>query len=271
MHDLAPTAGPATVKAVAFDPCEARNRSDAPCGTTLDLPPRFRAVKLREWGDAFAHAAAIAAQEGAATLVHVGRFDLAEFAVVLEPAEPLWTARRAIYIGLCALGDALAAHAPPEKPINFDWPDAIFVDGGLVGGVRLGWPRGAAEDEPPPWLVVGGMVRIAAGDDPEAGRRPLAAALEEEGFGDLGSERLVESFARHLMAAVDGYQEKGFGDLAKRYLARLVPEKGVRRDIDENGDFLVRPMGAYQAERRSLLGALAAPSWLDPATRGPRM
>ncbi len=261
----------ATVKALGFDPWETRNRSRVPCATALDLPPPFRLVKLREWDDAFAHAAAIAAEEGAATLVHVGRFDLAEFAVVLEPAEPLWTARRAIYIGLCALGDALAAHAPPEKPISFDWPDAIFVDGGLIGGVRLGWPSGAEEGEPPAWLVVGGMVRTVAGDGPEAGQRPLAAALDEEGFDDLGSGRLVESFARHLMAAVDAYHEKGFGVLTKRYLTRLVPEKGARRDIDENGDLLVWPAGARQAERRSLLNALATPSWLDPVAREPRM
>ena len=58
------------------------------------------------------------------------------------------TARRAFYAGMAALADALAAHAPPEKPIEFDWPDAIRVDGGLVGGGRLAWPDGP-EDEPP--------------------------------------------------------------------------------------------------------------------------
>src|SRR5215471_20227017 len=88
----------------------------------LDLPPPFRAVTLREVGDAFAHATSVAAEEGAGTLVHVGRFDLAEFAVVLEPDEPLKTARRTLYAGLAALADALAVHAPPERPITFDWP-----------------------------------------------------------------------------------------------------------------------------------------------------
>jgi Biotin/lipoate A/B protein ligase family len=77
----------------------------------LDLPPPFRLVTLREVGDAFAHAVRVAGEEGAGTLVHVGRFDLAELAVVLEPQEPLRSARRALYAGLCALGDALAAHA----------------------------------------------------------------------------------------------------------------------------------------------------------------
>jgi hypothetical protein len=66
-------------------------------------------------GDSFAHAMRVAPREGAGTLVHVGRFDLAEFAVVLEPEEPLRSARRALYAGLAALADALAVHAPPER------------------------------------------------------------------------------------------------------------------------------------------------------------
>src|SRR5436190_23906248 len=90
----------------------------------LDLPPLFRCVRLREVGDAFAHALKIAAQEGAGTLVHVGRFDLVEFALVLEPEEPLPAARRVLYAGLVALGQALALHAPPQRLITFDWPDA---------------------------------------------------------------------------------------------------------------------------------------------------
>jgi hypothetical protein len=236
----------------------------------LDLPPPFRLVTLREVGDAFAHASGVAAEEGAGTLVYVGRFDLAEFAVVLEPEEPLRTARRALYAGLAALADALAVHAPPEKPITFDWPDAIRVDGGLVGGARLAWPPGADENAPPPWLVFGAMIRTVAMGDEEPGLRPLSAALEEEGFDDLGSGRLVESFARHLMVGIDAWQEQGFGEVAKNYLARLAPDKGVRRELADNGDLLVRRMGKTEAERRPLLGALAQPSWLDPASGGPR-
>ena len=80
----------------------------------LELPPGLRSVVLREAGDAFAHATANAADLGAGTLVFVGRFDLAEFAIVLEPDEPLRTARRAFYAGMAALGDALATYAPTE-------------------------------------------------------------------------------------------------------------------------------------------------------------
>ena len=56
-----------------------------------------------------------------------------------------WKPRRALYAGIVALADALAVHAPPERPITFDWPDAVRVNGGLVGGARLGWPQDAPE------------------------------------------------------------------------------------------------------------------------------
>jgi biotin-(acetyl-CoA carboxylase) ligase len=264
-------------------PLKTKNRLRSAFAHRLDLPPPFRLVTLREVGDAFAHAIAIAAEEGAGTLVHVGRFDLAEFSVVLEPEEPLRTARRAIYTGMCALGDALAASAPPEKAIGFDWPDAVRVDGGLVGGVRLAWPAAADEDEPPAWLVFGAMIRLVAMGEDEPGLRPLAAALDDEGFDDLDGRGLVESFARHLMAAFDAGQDRGFGDIAKNYLSRIALGKAefgkvapgehsiaISHDIDPEGNLLMRHAGTGRLERRSLVDALAVPSWLDPVSGGPR-
>jgi hypothetical protein len=248
---------------------ETRSRIRTPYAAALDLPPPFRPVTLREAGDAFAHATAIAAEAGAGTLVWVGRFDLVEFALVVEPEEPLRTARRTVYAGMAALADALLVHAPPEKLIAFDWPDAIFVDGGLIGGARLGWPAAAAEDAPPDWLVFGAMIRTVTTVAGEPGLRPFAAALEEEGFDDLGSGRLVEGFARHFMVVVDAWKESGFAAVAKSYLQWLPTETGVRRDIDGNGDLMVRRMG--DVERRPLVPKLAEIAWLDPETRGPRL
>jgi len=235
----------------------------------LDLPPPFHLVSLREVGDAFAHAQQVAAEEGAGTLVYVGRFDMAEFAVVLEPDEPLHTARRAFYAGMNALADALLANAPPEKPVTIDWPDALRVDGGLVGGGRLAWPKGTREDAVPDWLVFGGMVRTVSMVD-EAGLYPLETALDQEGFDETGSAVLVESFARHLMLAMHAWEQDGFGALAKEYLPRLAAEKGARRDIDENGDLLVRWIASNQVDRRALVPVLETPSWYDAERGGPR-
>jgi biotin-(acetyl-CoA carboxylase) ligase len=236
----------------------------------LELPPGFRLVTLREAGDAFAHAKTIAAEQGAGTVVNVGRFDLAEFAVVLEPEEPLRTARRALYAGCVALADALAVFAPPERPIEFVWPDTVRVDGGLVGGVRLAWPQTAKEDDVPDWLVFGVMIRTVAIGAEEPGLRPLSASLEEEGFDDVGAGRLLESFTRHLMVAVDAWQEQGFGAIAKNYLALLAPQSGLRREIADNGDLLIRRVARANAERLPLRPALDRVAWFDPAAGGPR-
>ena len=119
-------------------------------------------------------------------------------------------------------------------------------------------------------LVFGATIRTVSMGESEAGLRPLAAALEEEGFDELGSGRLVESFARHFMVAVDAWQQDGFAAVARDYIARLPTEPGVRRQIDENGDLIARRVGKAEAQRRRLLPALATPSWLDPATGGPR-
>ena len=236
----------------------------------LTLPPLFTLVRLRELGDAFAHAQSIAAEQGAGTLVYVGRFDLAEFAMVLEPDEPLRKARRTLYAGMTALADALAVHAQPETAITIDWPDSISVNAGLVGGGRLAWPQGIKEDETPPWLVFGAMIRTVSVSGIEPGLNPLVTALEEEGFTDAMSDKVLESFARHFMVAVDSWQDKGFDAVAQSYLERLPRESGLRRDIDDNGDLLVRRMGQAEVDRKQLLPRLAAPAWYDPARRGPR-
>ncbi len=235
---------------------------------TLDLPPPFRPVLLREVGDAFAHATAHAAALGAGTLVLVGRFDLAEFAVVLEPDEPLRTARRAFYAGMVALYATLAAAAPPEKPIAIEWPDAIHIDGGLIGGGRLAWPPELDDGATPPWLVFAASLRTVSTVG-ETGLYPLATALEEEGFGDTSAGALAASFARHFMTALDHLSEDGFAPLAKQYAAMLKGEDGHRCAIDESGDLIIEASGRGRA-RRELAAALASPSWLDPATGGPR-
>ena len=246
-----------------------KTRLNTPFATTLDLPPAFRLVTLREVGDAFVYARTNAVQLGAGTLVFVGRFDLAEFAVVLEPDEPLRTARRAFYAGMAALTDALVAQAPPEKPITCVWPDTINVDGGLVGGAQFAWSDGP-EDEPPDWLVFGGMIRIVSMAEGEPGLRHLSTAIGDEGFDEAGAADLVGSFARHLMMHIDAWQEFGFTMPARTYLSRLQQEKGTRGNIDDNGDLLVRRMGKVDFERRPLIAALAKTNWLNPATRGPK-
>jgi biotin-(acetyl-CoA carboxylase) ligase len=247
---------------------ELRRRIHAPYTPALDLPPAFHVVTLREAGDAFGQACRLAPKEGAGTIVWARRFDVVEFAVVLEPEEPLAAARRSLYTGLCALYDTLAVHAPPEKLIQFVWPDAILVDGGLVAGVRIGWPKKTDEKSPPAWLVFGAMVRTAIMGAAEPGSRPQSAALEEEGFEELESGRLIETFARHLMVWVDVFQQDGFSPVAEHYLKRLLGDTGKEYSIDGVGDLLVRPKGKLETRKQKLLPALEKLDWYDAESRG---
>lgn len=236
----------------------------------LDLPPPYTLITLREAGDAFAHACAIADEEGAGTLVWVRRYDLAEFAVVLEPDEPLATARRAIFACMNALADALAVHAPPERPISFDWPDTIRIDRVLVGGGRLGWPQEAREDEAPPWLVFSGMIRTFVVRAGEPGLRPLFGALDELGFEAIDPGEIITSFTRHLMAGFDDWTQSGFASIARPWLYRLNAYDERNLQLADNGDLVIsRKAGGEPVERQNLAAALALPAWLDPATGAP--
>ncbi|BAT60395.1 hypothetical protein GJW-30_1_02932 [Variibacter gotjawalensis] len=241
-------------------------RARSPYADKLVLPPPFSPVMLREAGDAFAHACAIAGPDQAAVLVWVGRFDAVEFALILEPEETLAQARRAFYAGMVALGDALAVHAPPEKPIHYGWPDAIMVDGGVVGGGRFAWPSGAGEQDVPDWLVFGASVRTVTMGAGEPGLLPFSTALEEEGFDGLETGALIESFSRHFMTALEVWREDGFAELGKQYLARLPAASGVRREFADNGDLV--ELGILKKDRdiRGLAEALRLPTWLDPLT-----
>ena len=236
----------------------------------IHLPPPFTLVRLREGRCSFTHAIDIAEDSGAGTLTYVGRFDVAEFAVVLEPSEPLRTARRAFYAGMVALTDALRVYAPPNKEIAIDWPDAIRVDGGLVGGGRLAWPSSAKEGELPRWLVFGAMIRTVAVTEREAGIDPLASALDQEGFEEAGAVQVTESFARNLLRSLDAWQTDGFDGTARDFLRRLSGERESTHAIAENGDLMTRS-GTNLTERHDLRKSLLSPSWLEPKLREPRL
>jgi Biotin/lipoate A/B protein ligase family len=244
-----------------------RTRIEAPGSQELVVPPPFRPLTLHD-GDAFGHACANAIGLGVGALVFAGRFDVAEFAVVLETDERLTTARLAFCAGMVALYDAIASLAPPRKLIAIEWPDAIRINGALVGGGRLAWPAGVDEHAAPEWLVFGAAIRTAAVSGPCID--PATTTLEAEGFDVSRPECLVEKFARHLLAADDRLREIGFTAVAKAYVSRLARRRGVRHDLAENGD-LVMSLKDGPAERRALVPMLATPQWVDARCGGPRV
>jgi hypothetical protein len=231
----------------------------------LDLPPGFSLVTLREAGDAHAHAQVIAEKSGAGTLVWVRRFDLIEFAVVLEPEEPLSQSRLVFYAAMNALADALAFHCPPERPLSFAWPDTILFDGGVLGGGRLAWPAGAGEADAPAWLVFGAMLRAAAVGAGEPGSWAQGVAMDEAGFDHVAAGDLIVSFAQHLMLNLDGWAPDRAPVEARRFVQRLPARAGLAHAIAVNGDLQVKQPGSTGC--CDFRAALAVPSWLD-ADRG---
>ncbi|AZO78828.1 MULTISPECIES: biotin/lipoate--protein ligase family protein [unclassified Bosea (in: a-proteobacteria)] len=231
------------------------------------LPPGFSLVTLRESGDAFAHAQAIAGEAGAATLVWVRRFDIVEFAVVLEPDAILAEARLAHYLAMNALADALSVYSPPKRPLLFRWPDALTYDLGLIGGGRLGWPAECPENQVPDWLVFGAMVRATTMSPFELGQTGVGMA--EEGFEEVDAVDLIEAFCRHLMLGVSYWQEEGAKAAARRWLDRLEKVVGVRHGIEPNGDLIATSQ--FGIERRSLTEALAKVDWLDRDSGAPKL
>jgi hypothetical protein len=240
----------------------------APPAPALDLPPAYRLITLREAGDAFAHACVIAEDAGAGTFVWARRFDVLDIAVVLEPEEPLGSARRALLIGMVALADAVGVHGTPDMSATFAWPDTLLYDGARLGGGRLGSPDACGEGDTPEWLVFGAMLIGSKHGGGDPGLTPDSTSLEEEGFAPDAAPRIAESFARHLLAAFDALPDEGFGPLAARYAARLAGGPGERLTVEPNGDLLVRSTDAAQ-RRIALAPALREPAWLDPATGTP--
>jgi biotin-(acetyl-CoA carboxylase) ligase len=98
-------------------------------------------------------------------------------------------------------------------------------------------------------------------DGAEPGETPGVTALAEEGYGEIDGAALVESYARHLMAGLHDWEDRGFQAVAARYLERLDRPRAARRGLDPSGDLLLRAEDG--AETRHALGqALATPSWL---------
>ena len=177
-------------------------------------------------------------------------------------------------MALLGLSDALGALGPPNIPVTFGWPDRIEVNGGTVGGVRVAAAevRGGA-DAIPDWMVLGVSVQVHGfPDDDSPGLRADRTALHEEGFGEVETPALLESFSRHFLAWMNTWQDDGFDQVCAAWIARasdydgevsltVAGEElaGMFTGIDGAGALL---LGTEDGVRRVGLGAaLLEPSW----------
>lgn len=239
----------------------------SPSALRLTLPPAFSQVEAAPGEDAFAAARRLTCAAGPGAFVVSKRHDVIDLAVVLEPDEPLATARRALFAGMLALADAVGATGPAEMPVTIKWPDTLLYDGARIGGGRLGWPEGCAEEATPDWLVFGAMVIASKAHAGDPGQTPDSTSLEEESFAPGSRELILESFARNLMKAFEIWSEDGFEEVAARFLAYVPDHVDQPRRIDPNGDCLIGASG----ERLPLTPALQATAWRDPETGGVRL
>lgn len=229
------------------------------------LPPPFELVTLRERGDAFAQAIALAPKRGAGTLVRTGRFDTLEFALVLEPDETLAQARVAFALCMGALASALALHVPPQRPLAIRWPDSFLLDTVIHGGAQIAAPDGCADHERPDWLVFGARIALEKATGAEV---PLAMSLAEAGLDEIDPALLLSDFCAHLLTAFDLRAHEGLQAAGEPFLSRLdLGKAGLDKRLAPGGDvILARPGGD---ETLSLLAGLNPARWMAEMGEAP--
>jgi hypothetical protein len=234
-------------------------------GHRMPLPPPFT-LHRTQGRDVLAEAARLAPGEGAGTLVLHQSPGLLAFAVVLEPDKALAEARLAFVAGMTALGDALAAHCPPERPVRLVWPDQVLYDGARIGGGRFAVSPGTAEDAAPDWMVFAADLIADRDHLDEPGHFPSSTSLSEEAFDP--AEDIVSTFASYLMLYFDRWTHEGFDAVGNRFLMRVDPPllRGVRR-IEGDRMVEITPSGGRRFP--PLAEALAAQNWRDE--QGPKL
>ncbi|MDG3041265.1 biotin/lipoate--protein ligase family protein [Roseicyclus marinus] len=235
-------------------------------GPRLHLPPPFTPHRT-ENRDVLAAAVALAPSEGAGTLVLHQSAGLLAFAVVLEPEQKLVEAQLAFLLGMTALGDALAAHCPPDRPVRLNWPDEVLFDGARIGGGRFAIAPGTAEDAVPDWMVFAAELIADRHHIAEPGSYPDSTSLFEEGFDP--AEDIVSTFASYMMLYFDRWAHDGFAAVSNRFLMRVDPPllRGVRR-IEGDQMMEITPSGGGR-RLPPLREALAVQGWRDEA--GPKL
>jgi hypothetical protein len=231
----------------------------------LMLPPPYTLIE-GGGGDILDEAAALAPEHGAGTLVMHQAPGLLAFAVVLEPEEPLEQAQMAFLLGMSALGDALAAHCPPERPVRFVWPDELRYDKARLGGGRFRVAPGCAPGEVPDWMVFAAEL-IADRDQLEhPGEFPDSLSLKEDDFDP--PEAIVASFASYMMLYFDRWEHEGLEAVTNRYLMRIDPPllRGVRR---LEGDRLIEITPSGGRKYPPLMEALGQSDWRGD--KGPKL
>ena len=231
------------------------------------LPPAYRLVAADAGDDTLARACAAAATGAEpGTLVWAPRRDRLDCAIVLSPDRSLVLTRPVLLVGMLGLAGALGGLGPPQTRVTFGWPDRVEVNGAAVGGTRFAAPPPAAGagNDVPAWAVIGAAIDVLGDPDDDApGRHPDRTTLREEGFDELDTGLLLESFSRHLLSWVGRWQEDGFVPVREAWLRHFTAEEGRMVDLGEEGVLTLTGPDGTQI-RRELAQAALEPTWVLP-------
>jgi biotin-(acetyl-CoA carboxylase) ligase len=187
---------------------------------------------------------------GAADVVWSRDPTRAAMAIVLEPDVALERAVQMAPLMMVALGDCIGSLCPPKVAVHYRWPATILLNGSAAGEVRIA-AASTADERPPPWLVVGVSLAIAADED----RRDWSStSLAEEAGPDITRTDVLQSLAAHFLAWLNIWQEDGFRPVHDRWLFRAEGReepasvvngaetiKGQVLGLDEGANLLIKP------------------------------
>jgi len=221
---------------------------------TPQFPPIYQPQRL---DDNDAHVAAIAAARAgaeAAALFWADRQDAVDLAVVLRPDVTAKYPENIAYVGMNAVGDALAGLLPEQAPVAFEWPDRILVNDGCIGGTRLAAAPTSSVGQVPDWMVWSVLLAIEPDPDDEPGHHPDVTTLGDEfAYNELFSMAdLLEAIARHFLRWTTRWQEDGFAPVRAAWMDRALGhhEQPIARRvffrveaIDDDGTVTLRREG----------------------------
>ena len=184
--------------------------------------PLFPPLLSGEATDADPLAVAVARAEAgtdAGLIVHRIRPDHLKAALVLAPEVALADAMAMVIAAANGFGDAFGALAPSEVAAHFDWPGGFRINGARCGGLRAA----ASANDPdavPDWLVIAIDVPFFRDADYEPGDAPEETTLWEEGCAEIEPRRLLESWSRHLLVAINAWEDGGLRPLHADWCGR---------------------------------------------------
>lgn len=134
--------------------------------------------------------------------------------LVLRPQVPPARVAELSFVGVVALGDAVAGLLPNVRP-QYKWPNDLLIEGEKVAGLLL--ETESAGSEAVDWAVLGLGVNVASHP---AGTPYPATSLEAVAGRPLALDPLLEALAGHFARWLERWRRDGFASVREAWKAR---------------------------------------------------